>query len=228
LWAALAASSLKEVEVSVAEKGANMKLKHWTWGLAIGSMAFLGAGIAARAQQYPAQESQPRQSTRTSTMPQTNSTNMMSDEMFAKKAAQANLAEVKLGELAEQKGGTQQVRNFGQRMVTDHTKAGNQLKNVAQKESIKLPDRLDAKDQATYDRLSKLSGKKFDEAYARDMLKNHRQDVKAFKQEANTGVNSAIRSYASETVPTLEEHLRLAGQMMQSVSGGEARSGSLR
>jgi putative membrane protein len=203
-----------------------MKVKNLTWGAAIASMTLWGAGTIAQAQTYPSQESQPQPST----MSRTKSMHRMSDETFAKKAAEANLAEVKLGELAEQKGGTQQVRNFGQRMVTDHTKADDQLKDVAQKESIHLPAHMNAKDQATYDRLSKLSGRSFDRAYARDMVKNHRKDVSAFKQEANTGTNEAIKDYASETVPTLEQHLRLATQMMHSLSsaGSGGQSGSSR
>src|SRR5256886_11471135 len=82
----------------------------------------------------------------------------MADEEFAKKAAQGGMAEVKLGQLAKEKASNETVKNFAQLMVEDHTKANDNLKEVASKENITLPNDLDPKDQATYESLSKLSG----------------------------------------------------------------------
>lgn len=115
---------------------------------------------------------------------ETNAANTKSstDENFAKKAAQGGMAEVKLGQLAEQKGSSPEVKNFGRRMVQDHSKANNQLKNVVSQENIPLPNELDKSDQATYDRLSKLSGDAFDREYARDMVKDHSKDVSEFQK----------------------------------------------
>jgi putative membrane protein len=137
-----------------------------------------------------------------------------SDEQFAKKAAQGGLAEVKMGELAQQKGTNEAVKKFGQRMAEDHTKAGEELKQAAMKENITLPTDLDTKDQATYDALSKLSGPAFDRAYARDMVKDHEQDIAEFKREANSGKNESIKNFAAQTLPTLEDHLKEAREMM--------------
>lgn len=148
----------------------------------------------------------------------------VSDEQFAKKAAQGGMAEVKLGQLAQEKGTNEAVKKFGQRMVQDHTKANDELKEAAQKESITLPSDVDAKDQATYDALSKLSGSAFDKAYARDMVKDHEEDITEFNHEANVGQKEAIKSFATETLPTLKDHLKEARDMRQSVGSATATS----
>lgn len=132
------------------------------------------------------------------------------DNTFATKAAQGGMAEVQLGQLAQQHASNQAVKDFGQRMVTDHTKANDELKSVASKDGITLPTTLDAKDQATYDQLSKLNGAEFDRAYMRDMVSDHRTDIKEFQHEADHGTNPDLKSFASNTLPTLQEHLRLA------------------
>jgi len=144
-----------------------------------------------------------------------------SDSTFAKEAAQGGVAEVQLGKLAEEKGTTKQVKDFGRRMVTDHTKADDQLKGAVSGENITLPNEMTASDKATYDHLSKLSGTAFDKAYAEDMVKDHEKDVNSFQREANDGKNSSIKSFASTTLPTLREHLKLARDMNSSTSGAK-------
>jgi putative membrane protein len=150
----------------------------------------------------------------------TNSANTKSsaDENFAKKAAEGGMAEVKLGQLAEQKGSSPEVKNFGRRMVQDHSKANNELKDVTSKENIPLPNEMDKSDQATYDRLSKLSGDAFDRAYARDMVKDHSKDVSEFQKEAKNGKDESIKNFAAQTLPTLQNHLDQARQMEQAVN----------
>jgi putative membrane protein len=150
----------------------------------------------------------------------TNSANTKSspDENFAKKAAQGGMAEVKLGQLAEQKGSSPEVKNFGRRMVQDHSKANNELKDVTSKENIPLPNEMDKSDQATYDRLSKLSGDAFDRAYAQDMVKDHSKDVSEFQKEAKNGKDESIKNFAAQTLPTLQNHLDQARQMEQAVN----------
>lgn len=147
-----------------------------------------------------------------------NSRSMKSmDTTFAKNAAAGGMAEVKLGQLAQEKGSSDAVKEFGRRMEADHSKADDQLKDVASKTKITLPTGIDRKDQATYDRLSKLSGTAFDRAYARDMVADHRNDIADFKKEADTGTNPEVKNFASQTLPTLEDHLKLAREMEKSV-----------
>jgi putative membrane protein len=146
----------------------------------------------------------------------------MGDTHFAREAAQGGMAEVKLGQLAQEKGSSDSVKSFGKRMVDDHSKAGDKLKEVATRENIPLPTDISAKDQGTYDRLSNLNGAAFDRAYARDMVKDHETDVAAFQKEANAGRDDSLKSFASETLPTLQDHLKQAKDMIRSVGGTSA------
>lgn len=134
----------------------------------------------------------------------------VSDKTFVKKAAEGGLAEVELGQLATQKASSDDVKKFGQRMVDDHSKANDQLKQVAAQEHIDLPTEPSAKDKATKARLEKLSGEQFDHAYMRDMVKDHRTDVTEFAHEAKMGKDPAVKSFAESTLPTLREHLKSA------------------
>jgi len=146
------------------------------------------------------------------------------DETFVKKAAQGGMAEVKLGELAKDHASNNAVKQFGQQMVDDHSKANDELKSLASKKGLTLPSDLDAKDQATYDRLSKLNGAEFDRAYMADMVKDHRTDVSEFRRESERGQDSDLKSWAGKTLPTLEHHLQMAESTDKEVRGGAAAS----
>jgi putative membrane protein len=132
------------------------------------------------------------------------------DQTFVKKAAQGGMAEVELGKLATQKASSEDVKKFGQRMVDDHTKANDQLKQIAGTKGVTLPTELDSKDQALKDRLSKLDGEKFDQAYMKNMVRDHTKDVSEFRKESTSGKDSDLKSFASQTLPTLEDHLKEA------------------
>jgi putative membrane protein len=135
--------------------------------------------------------------------------NQTSDKKFAMDAAVGGMAEVELGKLAAEKASNPDVKQFGQRMVDDHGKANDELKTVASKETIDLPASLDAKHQATVDKLSKLSAADFDKAYVKEMVKDHDTDVKEFQKEAQNGQNTSVRDFASQTLPTLQEHQKM-------------------
>jgi putative membrane protein len=147
-----------------------------------------------------------------------NSTNAMgtakhmtaSDRMFIRKAAEGGEAEVELGKLAQEKAASPEVKQFGERMVNDHSKANDQLQEVVQKEGVTLPTKLDAKDAATKARLEKLSGEAFDRAYMKDMVADHTKDVREFKNEAKNGKDPDVKNFAAQTAPTLEDHLKEA------------------
>ena len=148
---------------------------------------------------------------------------VMKDEAFVRAAARGGLSEVKLGKLAMDQGSNEAVKAFGTRMVAEHTKAGDELKEAAKEENIGLPTDLAAKDQATYDTLSKLNGAEFDQAYAQDMVKDHQQDLRDFQREANHGNDDVIRGFASETVPMIQQHLDQAKEMLKAVSPAVSR-----
>ncbi|HEY3788791.1 MAG TPA: DUF4142 domain-containing protein [Urbifossiella sp.] len=147
-----------------------------------------------------------------------------SDKMFMDKAAQGGMAEVQLGQLATEKAQSDDVKKFGQRMVDDHSKANDQLKSLASQKSVTLPTDLNAKDQALKDRLSKLSGAQFDHAYMQAMVKDHKEDIAEFQKEANRGKDSDVKNWASQTLPTLQDHLKMAEQDSKSASAGNAKS----
>jgi len=137
------------------------------------------------------------------------------DRQFVMEAAQGGMAEVELGQLATQKASSDAVKQFGQRMVTDHGKANDELKTLAQSKSITLPTDI-GKHKATKDKLEKLSGAAFDRAYMQEMLNDHRKDVSDFRKESQSGKDPDVKAWAAKTLPTLEEHL----QMAQSASRG--------
>jgi putative membrane protein len=150
------------------------------------------------------------------------SSHPVEDSDFAIKAAQGGLAEVKMGQLAQGKGTNPAVKTFGNRMVADHTKAGEELKQIASRQGIKLPNDLSAPDQDVYIKLLKLEGDAFDKEYARLMVKDHRDDVKEFQEEAKTGKNQYLKDFAGQTLPTLQEHLKQAQELALTVGANAA------
>jgi putative membrane protein len=140
------------------------------------------------------------------------------DRMFARKAAIGGMAEVELGKLATQKASNDQVKQFGQRMVDDHSKANDELKQAASQEGIDLPADLDAKHKALQARLSAMSGAAFDRAYMKEMVRDHVEDVAAFQKQANRKSNTAVNTFAQKTLPTLKEHLKMARDTNRAVS----------
>jgi putative membrane protein len=142
------------------------------------------------------------------------------DHEFAAGALSGGTAEVRLGELAEDKASSDAVKAFGKRMAGDHKKAGRELNDIAAKESISLPQELNKTDQATYDRLSKLSGMQFDRAYIQAMVEDHEKDVAEFNQEGSVGKVLSLKQFASRTLPILEEHLKHARELARAEKAG--------
>jgi putative membrane protein len=138
------------------------------------------------------------------------------DKSFVKEAAIGGLTEVELGKVAAQKASSDAVKQFGQKMVDDHSKANDQLKEAATKAGFEVPAAPDSKHQGRINKLSKLSGTEFDRAYIKDQLKDHKEDVKKFQQEAQGGTNPAIKNFASQTLPTLQRHLQMAQRLKDS------------
>ena len=142
-----------------------------------------------------------------------------SKDTFIRRAAEGGMAQVQLGELAQQKAESPQVKEFAQRMVNDHSKANDQLKQLAAKEGVTVPEKLSARDKETKARLEKLSGAEFDRAYMADMVSHHTHDVTEFRTQARTARDPAVKSFASETLTTLEDHLKNARNVDRQVAG---------
>ena len=141
-----------------------------------------------------------------------------SDKQFVTEAAQGGIAEVQLGQLALRRAASNEVKQFGQRMVRDHTQANNQLKQLAAQKGITLPKDMGDQNKAVMANLSKLSGANLDRAYANHMLQDHIKDVSLFQREAKEGQDQDLKAWAAKTLPTLQEHLRL----VRSITGNTA------
>jgi len=146
------------------------------------------------------------------------------DKSFVQKATIGGLAEVEFGKLAQQKGSSDQVKQFGSRMVEDHSKANDELKQIVSSQGISAPTELDAKHKSTMAKLDKLSGQQFDRAYMSDMVKDHKEDVALFRKESSSGKDSDLKSFAAKTLPTLEDHLKMAQSTDAAVKGGKTPS----
>jgi putative membrane protein len=151
---------------------------------------------------------------------------MASDKTFATKAAQGGMMEVELGQLAAQKASSQAVKDFGQRMVTDHGKANQQLQQIATQKGMSLPTALAPDMQKEREKLAAASGAEFDRMYMSHMLKDHEKDVKEFEKQAQKGNDPALRSFAEQTLPTLRQHLELAKSVSAQVGAGHGNHGS--
>jgi putative membrane protein len=148
------------------------------------------------------------------------------DRKFVMEAAMGGMAEVELGRLAAERGSSDAVKQFGQRMVDDHSRANSELMQLASGKGITLPTALDAKHQALVTRMSRLSGAEFDRAYAREMVKDHQKTVALFQREATRGADADLKAFAQTTLPTLQEHLRMA-RSLPSGSGHGSMNGNM-
>ncbi len=146
-----------------------------------------------------------------------NAANMTSstggDNDFMKKAAQGGMLEVELGKLAGSKGANKDVKDFGAKMVADHSKANDELKAVAAKKDAVLPTEVNAEQKADMDDLAKLSGAAFDGKYVKMMVDDHEKDVADFQKEADQGKDADVKAFASKTLPTLKSHLEMIKAM---------------
>jgi putative membrane protein len=138
------------------------------------------------------------------------------DKTFVKKALEGNVAEVQMGELALQKSNDDQVKQFAQRMVDDHGKMQDQLKPVADQMGVKVPEGSSKGQMKKMDKMKTLSGDAFDQAYIKDMVKDHKSDASEFKQEAQSTQNAQLKQLATEGGQTIESHLQQIQQIAQS------------
>ena len=136
---------------------------------------------------------------------------------FAANAAQGGMAEVEMGRMATQRAGDASVREFGARMVADHSRANSELKTIAGQKGNQLPVELNSEQKSEMDKLSKMSGAEFDQEYMSAMLKDHQTDVKDFDTQSKEGNDPEIKAFAGKTLPTLQQHLQMAQQAAQKV-----------
>lgn len=143
---------------------------------------------------------------------------------FVKEAASGGMMEVQLGKIAQDKGSSQAVKDFGALMVKDHSKANEELKALAKKNNITIPEKLMDKHKKHVDELSKLSGSEFDEEYIDMMQSDHKEDISKFEDASEDLTNADIKSFAKKTLPALKQHKQKVDQIskdMKSISRGD-------
>src|SRR3954468_3592296 len=140
------------------------------------------------------------------------------DRSFAQEAAMGGMAEVELGKLAQQNAQNDDVKQFGARMVQDHSDANQQLMTILTAKDFSVPQQLDEKHRRTMDKLSKMRGAEFDRAYMREMVEDHDTDVKKFRQQAENGADADLKAFAQKTLPVLEQHQKMAHDLSKSMT----------
>jgi len=146
---------------------------------------------------------------------------MTADEAFLEKASEDQELEIFLGELATEKASNDWIKRLGARMIEDHIKANEEIKELALREGIPLPHHLSEKDKAEHT-FSHLSGKQFDRAYIAHMLGDHMKDIQELEDHAKTLQEKAIKEWASTMLPIFKEHVQEA-KTIATVAGAATR-----
>ncbi|GIK98282.1 MAG: hypothetical protein BroJett029_24910 [Alphaproteobacteria bacterium] len=147
------------------------------------------------------------------------------DMQFVQKAATDGMAEVELGEMAADKAASEEVQAFGEQMVEDHTKANDQLEQIADEKGIDLPDEMSVEAKEMQESLDALSEGEFDRAYMQHMVEDHEKAVELFQKQAESGQDPELKQFAEQTLPVLQQHLERAQQIDTSLTEMAATEG---
>jgi putative membrane protein len=129
------------------------------------------------------------------------------ERTFIKKAADGGMMEVELGRLAAEKGGSDQVKDFGNEMVRDHSKINDNLKDVAAKMKATVPSSVSAKHHAAIEKMSRLSGADLDKAYVTAMVTDHEKDIEEFEKADKEVKNPDLKKFIEDALPMMKDHL---------------------
>jgi len=147
------------------------------------------------------------------------------DEKFMMEAAQSGMAEVEALRLAQEKASSNEIKEFARKLEQDHTKANDQLKHLAEQKNVQLPGDA-GKHKEAVEKIRNLSGDEFDKAFMKMQVNHHKNDVKQFQKETERAMDSDLKSFASSTLPTLQEHLKSAQELQNSTRGRSADTSS--
>ena len=148
------------------------------------------------------------------------------EDNFLKEAADDSLAEVQLGKLAAERAQSDEVKTFAKRMVDDHQKAYDEIQTLAKSKNVSVSSEVSAAKKKEHDRLAKMSGADFDRAYMRAMVREHGRDVKAFQDKAKNAKDADVKSWAGQTLPTLQEHQQMAKDVANQIQASGKDGGS--
>lgn len=139
----------------------------------------------------------------------------ISDQQFIDMAAQTDMLEAHLGQMAANQASSQDVKDYAQMLVTDHTNDYQQLTAMASKDSLTVPKGLDAEHNKMIAPFEKLNGKAFDMRYIHEMIEGHTKAIAVYTKESSDAQNGDVKSYAAATLPTLQKHLDGAKDLMK-------------
>ena len=195
---------------------------HTTHAL-LGGFAAIAAMAALNAS---AQTSRTPSSGRQSSSAQSTAAQSADDSKFLQEAIRGNAAEVKMGELAKERAQNKAVRDFGQMLIDDHSKANEKAMAVAKQMNVTAASEPSAKQKQEYDAMAKLSGSEFDTTFMSHMVQGHQEAIAMYTTQAQSGDSSKATSYAKATLPTIKEHLSKAQSIESKLSDRSSSNGS--
>lgn len=142
---------------------------------------------------------------------------------FVEEAAKGNQFEVQAGKLAQQQGQSDMVKQLGQQISTDHQKANEQLKQIAQQQNVQIPKEPANKDDL--DDLAGLKGGEFDQKYVELMVEDHKKDIEKYQKQAEESKDPAVRKYAQDNIAVLQQHLQMSQQTQAALEKDTAVGG---
>lgn len=137
----------------------------------------------------------------------------MKDKIFLRKATEGGLAQVQLGQLASTNAGSADVKELGQKLAGDHTRLNASMAAVADSIGMRLPKNLNKADQAEYEKLKALSGEAFDKEYLACMVRDHHEDLRAFRVESQTTTDPELKATVDQGARVLHEHLGMVSRL---------------
>ena len=194
--------------------------QHLNMATQVGAQVGASGGVAVATQpgQVPTTTTQPTPNPTVTTQQPSQVTaqtqaDISADMPFVREAASANLMEIRLGQLAQTKATNQSVKQFGQRMVSDHTNMQNQLMAAISGGGQSFTPSLDSRHARQISRLEGLSGAQFDRAYMNLMIRDHQEDLSSYQTQSQSARSSQVRTLAANTLPVLQQHVSLAVQV---------------
>jgi putative membrane protein len=142
------------------------------------------------------------------------------DAKFVRTAAQSGMMEVRMGQLIKESAQSKGLRDFGDKLVTDHTKANQELNQIASRKGVSPPSQPADKHEKMLDQLSKLKGAEFDRAAQKHAVMHHQEDVQLFEKASQSLQDAELKAFVQKTLPTLKEHLDMAKKLQTEAATG--------
>jgi putative membrane protein len=149
--------------------------------------------------------------------------NNANDNSFVRKAASGGIMEVELGRYAKDNAYSQEVKNFGDMMVTEHSKANEELMDILKNANMNVDEKMLPEHQQHVNKMTKMKGAEFDKAYMKMMVEDHKKDVKEFEKASKNERNTEVKNWAANTLPVLKQHLQKAQEINNNVNRAAAK-----